>query len=378
MEENTRALKTALFGFNREQVLACIDDQMKKNLELERQYQAQLSAMREEKAKLAKEKDELSETAQALRNDLKDKTEQTQALQSELEDLSASLRKSQADANDLKHRLFQREQEFLGLKKTRYALEEENKALQEKLTAAEEQCAGLQSHAMELEQQSQSLAAEAQAKIDSLTRESQLSRREADEAREALTGLKADYSRQLDELNAAHAGDLAAARELSENRAETAERRAEQAEQQLSGLRQEMEIRLQEAHHQAFEKTARQSAQLRRDAKALDDGITSLRDRLNAVDQHILQAASDLQAATAAINAVLDSAELQARQLEGQLNRLAAMQAPERTAAKPAPEPAAAPAASTRPARPQQHTARTAGSIYAKNLLEKLNRLIGE
>lgn len=393
MEENIRALKTSLFGFNRNQVLALIDEQMKKNLEVEEQCKADLARMQEEKDKLFEEKRDLSDKAESLRASLDEKNKLAESLQQRVEEMTVSLRRSQADANDYKQRLFLREQEFLSLKKTRIALEEEKKGLQEKLAAVEEQCAALQEHAAELERRTQTLAADAsdaQTKIDSLTRENEATREEADQARQELSGLKDSYIRRINQLTAAHAGELAHARRDLDDRVEDAERRAADAEQKLTGLREEMEIRLQEAHHTAFEQTAAQSERLRRDARALDDGIAGLRQRLNDVDNHITQAVSDLQTATNAISAVLDSAEAQARQLEGQLKRLASMQAAERVIATekaeeaPAPKAAAPKAAPSAPkaapvARPvTAHRMSRPTTLYARNLLERINRLRGE
>lgn len=395
MEENI-SFKTVLFGFDREQVLNCIDEQIKKNLELEKENQENrnnLVQTQMEADRLNRENDELHARVETLRASAAEMDARNEETLREKESLNESLIKSQAETREFKERLFNREQEFINLKKTRYTLEEENKALQDKLAAAEA------AHAAEMEEKCRELMA-------ALQEEKQKNEQAAADlaAAEAQNEQTAAAVQALKEENARMAEELAELREKAaetpeipeefEARVAEAEQCAADAEARLEKMRDEMEIRLNEAHHNAFEKTMAESRLLRQDAKVLSEGIASLRLRLNEVDVQMIHAVNELQATTADINVVLDSAEAEAKGLTDRLNRIADLQADDRTVPQgaAAEKPAEAPMATkpeeqqelpkAQPVRPvvRPKTAQPAQrvSVTTKSLLDRLNHLLGE
>ena len=122
MEKQTE-FKSALFGFDREQVLTCMDEMIRENMELEAKAEQDRQAMLDRMEALEKRNRELEKQVAALRASLDAERTIVFGMQAKFDQIDQKRDRAERQANDLRRRLFAREQDYQCLEKEKQAME---------------------------------------------------------------------------------------------------------------------------------------------------------------------------------------------------------------------------------------------------------------
>lgn len=406
MEQQNIGFKTSLLGFNKNDVLACIDRMSAENLEQQKQAEERAAELQEQLGMLRSEKYAL----QGQLNESRQQTEQEGARANEAENRATALSEQVENltrrADDYKKRLFVREEEAVVLRRdnTRLTqtLSEKQQELEQmlgELNAAKQHC---EAEIARMKQEAADLAAGAAAEAEQRVQEAAQVAAQVVEQTKAQA--KADVDAALenaDQLVCKARLQAKAASEAAEARAAEKEAAAWQAMQQTKAQAAEsvrqMEQQVVDADARAVAAERNAAAmvaqkQSEMDRKALEtqrqmadsaalivENLATVKRDLAAVDARILEVTAELQRSTQALAAALAQAEQGIEALGGQMEKFPEpTPLPRREPASPA-EPAA-PAAAARPRTVVSAQVRTRPrrNTLADALLDKLSKMIGE
>ena len=171
-DHNAAGFKTALFGFKKTDVLACIEKLTADGLEKEQQAQARAKELQDSVDSLKEDNDTLLEQTKGLCGKLTEKDKQVTELEKQMETLREQLRRSDNEVGLCRKRLLAKEQETIGLKKENADL---TGRLNEQVRAAEDARSAQQQAQRQMEQQV--AAAEESANLKILSAEENAERR---------------------------------------------------------------------------------------------------------------------------------------------------------------------------------------------------------
>lgn len=432
--------KTALMGFNKQDVLACIDRMSAESLEQQRQAEERAAALQDELGQLRSDKYALQGQLEESRQQTVREGERADEAENRATALSEQVANLTRRADDYKKRLFTREEEAVVLRRDNTRLtqtlsekQQELAQMLDELNAVKQAC---ETEIGRMKQEAADLAARAAAEAESRVQTAQQAAAQAVEQAQAQA--RADVDAALDNADQlvckarlqakeqaqaaeARAAETEAAawqavqkarREADESvqqmerqvadadaRALTAQQTAEQqvqaaqqaADRRAAAAEAAAEARLAAGQAELDAQAAAAQTQMADSAALIAQNLAVVKRDLAAVDARILEVTAELQRSTQALAAALAQAEQGIEALGGKMSSFPAVPAePAAPAPKAAPVKAAAPkaapaagvenafkgAAKTVVTTPVRVKSRRGG--VADLLLDKLSKMLGE